>query len=127
MQHVIETNALANDRSHGPSHSYSGKFKDDLTGQTLREGLVKAARVKELEFFDSKHVWLKVLTKTGLREDGPSTDQRTLVSLTRVTKTTRTTGRGMWFGCSKPPIHQARRISHHRHRSKPYGRSSASP
>ena len=36
------------------------KYKDDLTGQPLRDDLVKIARAKELEFFCSKGVWLKV-------------------------------------------------------------------
>ena len=32
-------------------------FKDDLTGQLLDPTLVKAARKKELEYFDGKDVW----------------------------------------------------------------------
>ena len=44
----------------GPAQGYSGKYKDDLTKQPLRDDLVKAARAKELEFFCSKDVWLKV-------------------------------------------------------------------
>ena len=32
-------------------------FKDDLTGQILDPTLVKAARKKELEYFDGKDVW----------------------------------------------------------------------
>ena len=34
-------------------------FKDDLTGQLLPPDLVRAARVKELEYFDGKTVWEK--------------------------------------------------------------------
>ena len=34
-------------------------FKDDLTGQLLPADLVKAARKKELEYFDGKVVWEK--------------------------------------------------------------------
>jgi hypothetical protein len=37
----------------------SGKFRDDLTGQPLRDELVTAARAKELEFFKTKGVWVK--------------------------------------------------------------------
>ncbi len=44
----------------GPTQGYSGKYRDDLTGQVLNDVLVKEARAKELEFFYSKNVWLKV-------------------------------------------------------------------
>ena len=37
----------------------SGKFKDDITGQVLRDDLVRAARATELEYFRSKGVWAK--------------------------------------------------------------------
>ena len=40
-------------------HGYSGKYKDDLTGQVLRDDLVRAARAKELEYFNAKGVWRK--------------------------------------------------------------------
>ena len=33
---------------YGPAQGYSGKYRDDLTGQPLRDDLVKAARAKEL-------------------------------------------------------------------------------
>ena len=39
---------------YGPAQGYSGKYKDDLTGQPLRDDLVKAARAKGVEFFCSK-------------------------------------------------------------------------
>ena len=32
-------------------------FRDDLTGQALNPELVRAARAKELEYFDGKNVW----------------------------------------------------------------------
>ncbi len=38
---------------------YSGKFKDDITGQVLRDDLVREARKKELEYFKTKGVWAK--------------------------------------------------------------------
>ena len=44
----------------GPENGYSGKYTDDLTGQVLKDDLVKAARMKELEFFHAKGVWVKV-------------------------------------------------------------------
>ena len=44
----------------GPAQGYSGSFKDDLTGQVLRDDLVKAARAVELAYFHAKKVWNKV-------------------------------------------------------------------
>ena len=41
---------------YGPAQGYSGKYRDDLTGQVLRDDLVRAARAKELDFFTSKGV-----------------------------------------------------------------------
>ncbi len=38
---------------------YTGKCKDDITGQVLRDDLVREARAKELEYFKSKGVWAK--------------------------------------------------------------------
>ena len=32
-------------------------YKDDLTGQLLNPDLVRAARTKELEYFEGKGVW----------------------------------------------------------------------
>ncbi len=44
----------------GPEQGFSGAYRDDLTGQVLKDELVQAARAKELAFFYSKRVWLKV-------------------------------------------------------------------
>jgi hypothetical protein len=44
----------------GPAQGYSGRYKDDLTGQVLNDSLVHEARMKELEYFYSKNVWVKV-------------------------------------------------------------------
>ena len=46
--------------TYGPTQGYSGKFKDDLTGQVLKDELVRAARAKELKYFGDKGVWRKV-------------------------------------------------------------------
>ena len=35
----------------------NARFRDDLTGQPLKPELVKAARRKELEYFNTKGVW----------------------------------------------------------------------
>ena len=45
---------------YSPANGYSGQFRDDMTGQVLRDDLVKIARATELEWFHSKQVWLKV-------------------------------------------------------------------
>ena len=39
---------VAEEYLYGPEQGYSGKYKDDLTGQPLRDDLVKIARAKEL-------------------------------------------------------------------------------
>ena len=44
----------------GPEQGYSGKYRDDLTGQLLKDVLVEEARAKELLYFHSKGVWMKV-------------------------------------------------------------------
>ena len=41
------------------TEGFSGRYKDDLTGQTLRDDLVHEARAKELAFFTTKGAWLK--------------------------------------------------------------------
>ncbi len=38
----------------GPEQGYSGRFRDDLTGEVLKDSLVGEARAKELAFFCSK-------------------------------------------------------------------------
>ena len=43
----------------GPEEGYSGKYRDDLTGQVLKDELVTKARRTELDFFHSKGVWVK--------------------------------------------------------------------
>ena len=37
----------------------SGKYRDDVTGQPLRDDLVVEARAKELQYFHDKGVWIK--------------------------------------------------------------------
>ena len=37
----------------------SGKYRDDISGQLLRDGLVHEARAKELKYFTDKNVWTK--------------------------------------------------------------------
>ena len=49
---------------------YSGRFKDDLTGQVLRDDLVLEARAKELKFFADKQVWVKVPRQRAYERTG---------------------------------------------------------
>ena len=53
-----------------PERGYSGAFKDDLTGQVLRDDLVKESRAKELLYFHSKGVWRKVPRTWARRRSG---------------------------------------------------------
>ena len=53
-----------------PEMGYSGKFKDDLTNQVLRDDLVVEARRKELDYFCSKGVWLKRPKERARRRTG---------------------------------------------------------
>ena len=62
--------AMAERQLFGPAQGYSGKYKDDLTGQPLRDDLVKMARAKELEFFCSKGVWIKVPRRRSFEKIG---------------------------------------------------------
>ena len=55
---------------YGPAQGYSGKFKDDLTGQVLKDDLVAEARKKELEFFRSRGVWVKVHRQQAFQRTG---------------------------------------------------------
>ena len=57
---VPDDDAAVLNEIYGPAQGYSGKYRDDLTGQVLRDDLVKQARAKELAYFHSKGVWIKV-------------------------------------------------------------------
>ena len=65
-----DEDAVAENQLYGPAQGCSGKYKDDLTSQPLRDDLVKAARAKELEFFCSKGVWLKVPRQRAFERTG---------------------------------------------------------
>ena len=43
-------------RRYGPEQGYSRKYKDDITGQLLKDELVLKERRMELEYFNSKGV-----------------------------------------------------------------------
>ncbi len=46
--------------THSPELGYSGKYRDDLTGQLLKDELVEQARAVELLYLHSKGVWVNV-------------------------------------------------------------------
>ena len=54
----------------GPELGYSGRFRDDLTGQPLKDSLVKEARAAELLYFHTKGVWVKVPIGKARSETG---------------------------------------------------------
>ena len=54
----------------GPEQGYSGKYRDDLTGQVLRDEWVEKARSVELAYFHSKNVWIKVPKQDSRRNSG---------------------------------------------------------
>ena len=51
----------------GPEQGYPGRFRDDLTGQLLKDTLVEEARSKELH---SKGVWMKVPKSSARAQTG---------------------------------------------------------
>ena len=51
---------------------YSGKYKDAITGQTLKDELVMQARREELQYFTAKGVWLKKPKGEARRRTGRS-------------------------------------------------------
>ncbi len=57
---------------YGPAQGYSGRFRDDLTGQVLKDELVRAARAKELQYFNDKGVWKKVSKAVAAAKTGKS-------------------------------------------------------
>ena len=54
----------------GPDQGYFGKYRGDLTGQPLQDILVEEARAKELLYFHSNGVWLKVPKPTARAQTG---------------------------------------------------------
>jgi hypothetical protein len=56
LQPIFEINEVVEPRNEA---LYQKMYKDDITKQPLLDGLVDAARAKELEYFASKGVWIK--------------------------------------------------------------------
>ena len=57
-------------RPHGPAEGYSGRFKDEMTGQVLKDSFVLEARAIEVDFFDKKGVWIKVPRRRAFEKTG---------------------------------------------------------
>ena len=55
---------------HGPEQGHSGRYRDDITGQVLKDSLVKEARQKELKYFCGKGVWTKKLKNEARAKTG---------------------------------------------------------
>ncbi len=55
---------------YGPEQGYSVRYRDDSTGQVLKDELVTAARMKELTYFTTKGVWVKVPRDRARRVTG---------------------------------------------------------
>ena len=51
---VPDDDAEIADQMNSPSQGFSGKYRDDLTGQLLKDSLVQEARAKELLYFHSR-------------------------------------------------------------------------
>ncbi len=54
----------------GPEQGYSGRYRDDISGQILKDSVVQAARAKELLFFHNKGVWMKKARSTARAKTG---------------------------------------------------------
>ena len=57
--HAVEDKDTAPTAMCTPENGYSGRFKDDITGQPLKDPLVMEARKIELDYFNQKGVWTK--------------------------------------------------------------------
>ena len=67
---VADDDAEVLKNMYGPEQGFSGAYKDDLTGQILKDELVKQARAVELTYFNSKGVWRKVARRRARDETG---------------------------------------------------------
>ena len=56
--------------ANGDDPRYSGRFRDDVIGQLLRDDLVREARLQELRYFAEKGVRAKVPIAEARRRTG---------------------------------------------------------
>ena len=66
-----------NDGDIDPDHDKrsSGTFRDDLSGQVLRDDLAREARQTELQYFCDKGVWIKRRKGEALQKQGQAQSQ----------------------------------------------------
>ena len=57
---VPDDDAEVEQTLHSVDLGFSGKYRDDFTGQVLKDSLVKAGCALELKYFNGKGVWRKV-------------------------------------------------------------------
>ena len=67
---AVDDEDHVDDLIHSPENGFSGRYKDDISGQVLRDDLVKKARQDELQYFLAKGVWTKVPKAQARRETG---------------------------------------------------------
>ncbi len=104
---------------YGPEQGYSGKYKDNLTGQVLKDELVMAARMKELDYFNRKGVWVKVPKQRARQKTGRQPISVRWVDVNKGDELARTIARGWWRDRSRPWTTRARISSRRPLRSKP--------
>ena len=67
---VADDDMAVLEATYGPEQGYSGRHRDDLTGQTLKDDLVLQARAVELAYFNAKGVWKKVPRRVARTTSG---------------------------------------------------------
>ena len=55
---------------YGPAQGYSGHFRDDMAGQTLKDSLARIARMQEFQLFAKILVWIKLPKKRSFERSG---------------------------------------------------------
>jgi len=75
------------DEDGDPDHDdrFSGTYRDDISGQILRDDLVREARQKELRYFCEKGVWVKRPKDEARRKTGRAKSQCAGSTSTKVT------------------------------------------
>ncbi len=70
--HAVDDEAVNEHVMKTVAEGYSGKHRDDMTGQILRDDLVQQARALELQYFRDKGVWIKKLKDVAKQRTGKS-------------------------------------------------------
>ena len=74
--HIEDDEKEISDNCQGLEQGFSERYRDDLTGQLLKDRLVTQARLIELAFFNKKGVWIKVPISEACRWTGHHHYQR---------------------------------------------------